>query len=148
MSATTGCSDENSPWTLFATNNVFYDQFKDVRFADQRRHGRRLSLLSRARIWSSSAALVAARRASLAGRTTGGCRNRCSASSTASSFTQTQKFYGKLDYFPEWDQVGEYRMVADTGWEIVLVQPSNLSLKTLGHRPVRQHAERRRNRIW
>ena len=41
----------------------------------------------------------------------------------------TQKFYGKLDYFPEWDQIGEYRLVADTGWEIELVQPSNLSLK-------------------
>jgi hypothetical protein len=41
----------------------------------------------------------------------------------------TQKFYGKLDYYPEWEELGEYRMVADTGWEIEFVQPSNLSLK-------------------
>jgi hypothetical protein len=42
---------------------------------------------------------------------------------------QTQKLYAKLDYFPEWDQAGEFRIVADAGWEIELVQPSNLSLK-------------------
>jgi hypothetical protein len=41
----------------------------------------------------------------------------------------TQKIYAKFDYYPDWDQIGEYRMVADTGWEIELVQPSNLSLK-------------------
>ena len=49
--------------------------------------------------------------------------------STTSSLAPTQKFYGKLDYFPEWEQIGEYRLVADAGWEIELVQPSNLSLK-------------------
>jgi hypothetical protein len=37
--------------------------------------------------------------------------------------------YAKLDYFPEWDQFGEFRLVADAGWEIELVNPSNLSLK-------------------
>jgi hypothetical protein len=43
--------------------------------------------------------------------------------------TKTQKVYGKIEYFPGWDQVGEFRAVADAGWEIELVQPSNLSLK-------------------
>ena len=41
----------------------------------------------------------------------------------------SQKLYGKLDYFPEIDHPVDFRIVADTGWEVVLVQPSNLSLK-------------------
>ena len=41
----------------------------------------------------------------------------------------TQKVYSKLDWFPELDDTGEFRAVADVGWEVVLVQPSNLSLK-------------------
>ena len=42
---------------------------------------------------------------------------------------RTQKLYAKFDYYPEWNNGGEYRMLADAGWEIELVQPSNLSLK-------------------
>ena len=42
---------------------------------------------------------------------------------------KSQKLYGKVEYFPEWAEVGEFRAVADVGWEIELVQPSNLSLK-------------------
>ncbi len=81
------------------------------------------------RIWRRSGVWVAARL-----REFGGADNRWVPESLfgfeySQQISQTQKFYGKLDYFPEWDQVGEYRMVADTGWEVVLVQPSNLSLK-------------------
>ena len=60
---------------------------------------------------------------------TAGFPNRSSGFEYNQRLSTTQKFYGKLDYFPEWDEIGEYRLVADTGWEIELVQPSNLSLK-------------------
>jgi hypothetical protein len=40
-----------------------------------------------------------------------------------------QKLYAKVDYFPEFDEAGEFRLVGDAGWEIELIQPSNLSLK-------------------
>lgn len=120
--------DEASPWTLFATNSVFYDEFKDFdlqtnfdtgvgyRFF----HEKELQLIGRVGGGTS--------------REFGGADDRWVPESLlgfeySQQLSQTQKFYGKLDYFPEWDQIGEYRLVADTGWEVVLVQPSNLSLK-------------------
>lgn len=41
----------------------------------------------------------------------------------------TQKLTMSLDYFPEWDNYGEYRMLTDVGYEVELVVPSNVSLK-------------------
>ncbi|MCA9241832.1 MAG: DUF481 domain-containing protein, partial [Planctomycetales bacterium] len=43
--------------------------------------------------------------------------------------SNTQKFYAKLDYFPEWEDFNNYRMMTDVGWEIELSRPSNVSLK-------------------
>jgi hypothetical protein len=120
--------DEQSPWTLFATNTEFYDQFKD--FDLQMNidagvgyrvfHDKDLELIGRVGGGTS--------------REFGGVDDRWVPESLfgfeySQQLSATQKFYGKLDWFPEWDQVGEYRLVADTGWEVVLVQPSNLSLK-------------------
>jgi hypothetical protein len=45
------------------------------------------------------------------------------------NITDTQKFYTKLEYYPEFEDFGHYRLVADGGWEIELIQPSNVSLK-------------------
>jgi putative salt-induced outer membrane protein YdiY len=120
--------DDKSPWTLFATNNVFYDEFKafdlqtnvDAGVGYRVFHEKELQLVTRVGAGTS--------------REFGGPDDRWVPESLFGfEFNQqlslTQKFYGKLDYFPEWDQVGEFRMVADMGWEVVLVQPSNLSLK-------------------
>jgi Protein of unknown function, DUF481 len=120
--------DEKSPWTLFATNNVFYDEFKafdlqtnvDAGVGYRIFHEKELQLITRVGAGTS--------------REFGGPDDRWVPESLLGfEFNQqlslTQKFYGKFDYFPEWDQVGEYRLVADMGWEVVLVQPSNLSLK-------------------
>ena len=60
------------------------------------------------------------------------------------SISDTQKFYAKLEYYPEFADFGEYRLVADAGWEIELVQALEPEPQDLGQRPVRQHAERRR----
>ena len=120
--------DDKSPWTLFATNSVFYDQFKDFdiqtnvdtgvgyRFF----HDPDLQLIGRVGGGTS--------------REFGGEDERWVPEGLFGfeynqQLCSTQKFYAKLDYFPELDEIGEYRMVADTGWEVVLVQPSNLSLK-------------------
>ena len=120
--------DDKSPWTLFATNSVFYDQFKDFdvqtnvdtgvgyRFF----HDPDLALIGRVGGGTS--------------REFGGEDERWVPEGLFGfeynqQLCSTQKFYAKLDYFPELDEIGEYRMVADTGWEVVLVQPSNLSLK-------------------
>ncbi len=120
--------DEKSPWTLYATTNVFYDEFQafDVqtnantgvgyRFV----HDKDLGLIARLGAGTS--------------REIGGPDDRWVPESLVGfeynqQLATNQKLTAKLDYFPEWDQIGEYRLVADAGWEIELIQPSNMSLK-------------------
>ena len=120
--------DDKSPWTLFGTNSVFYDQFKDFdlqtnvdggvgyRFY----HEKELELIGRVGAGTS--------------REFGGEDDRWVPEGLfgveySQQLNATQKVYSKLDWFPELDDTGEFRAVADVGWEVVLVQPSNLSLK-------------------
>jgi hypothetical protein len=120
--------DELSPWTLYGTMNLFYDEFQafDLQASGNTGVGYRfvhepgLEMLARMGAGTS--------------REVGGPDDRWVPETLvgfeySQQLSATQKFYGKLDYYPEWEEVGEYRMVADTGWEIELVQPSNLSLK-------------------
>lgn len=120
--------DDTSPWTLFATTNVFYDEFQtfDVQTNINSGIGYRfvrdpdLDLIGRVGIGTS--------------REFGGPDDRWVPESLfgieySQRFWKTQKLYSKVDYFPDWDQVGEFRLVADAGWEIQLAEPSNLSLK-------------------
>ena len=120
--------DETSPWTLYGTGEVFYDEFQafDVQTSANTGVGYRfvhepeLDLIGRFGAGTS--------------REFGGPDERWVPESLLGfEFNQrlspTQKFYAKLDYFPEWEEIGEFRLVADTGWQIQLAQPSNLSLK-------------------
>ena len=43
--------------------------------------------------------------------------------------TSRQKLKGKFDYFPAWEYFGDYRLVSDVSWEILLDGSENLSLK-------------------
>lgn len=43
--------------------------------------------------------------------------------------TARQKLKGKMDYFPAWADFGDYRLVSDVAWEILLDGSENLSLK-------------------
>ena len=43
--------------------------------------------------------------------------------------TSHQKLKGKIDYFPAWEDFGDYRIVTDLSWEILLDGTENLSLK-------------------
>ena len=45
------------------------------------------------------------------------------------SIFDTQKLYATLEYYPEFADFSQYRLVTDGGWEIELAKPSNLSLK-------------------
>jgi putative salt-induced outer membrane protein YdiY len=120
--------DDKSPWTLFAASNVFYDEFQafDVQTNANSGVGYRF-------VHDPDLGLIG-RLGAGASREFGGPDDRWVPESLvgfeySQKFASTQKLYAKLDYFPEWDQVGEYRIVADAGWEIELIQPSNLSLK-------------------
>lgn len=120
--------NEKSPWTLFAKTNLFYDRFATYYLQAN------LNMGIGYRFVHSPDRELMTRVGAGAEREFGGVDNNWAPESLVGlEFTQrvtkTQKFYGKVEYFPEWDQVGEYRMVGDTGWEIALSQPSNLSLK-------------------
>ncbi len=43
--------------------------------------------------------------------------------------TKRQKLYATFDYFPDWTDYGDYRLVTNAGWEFLLDAESNLSLK-------------------
>ncbi len=43
--------------------------------------------------------------------------------------TRQQKLKAKIDYFPDWGDFSNYRLVSDVGWEILLDDSDNLSLK-------------------
>jgi hypothetical protein len=40
-----------------------------------------------------------------------------------------QKLTAKVDYFPEWEDFAQYRVVGDFGYQIDLDRPKNVSLK-------------------
>lgn len=43
--------------------------------------------------------------------------------------SERQKLTAKTDYFPEWGDFGNFRLITDLGWEVALDAPSNVSLK-------------------
>ncbi len=43
--------------------------------------------------------------------------------------TERQKLSLTVDYFPEWGNVSNYRLVTDFGWEVLLDEAHNLNLK-------------------
>jgi putative salt-induced outer membrane protein YdiY len=40
-----------------------------------------------------------------------------------------QKFSSTIDYFPQWSDFNDFRLVSDLGWEVLLDEAANLSLK-------------------
>lgn len=43
--------------------------------------------------------------------------------------TKRQKFKATVDYFPEWSDFSNYRVTTTAGWEVLLDEETNLSLK-------------------
>ena len=43
--------------------------------------------------------------------------------------SKLQRLAAKVDYYPEWQDFREYRVVTDIGWQIALDKPKNVSVK-------------------
>ncbi len=120
--------DETSPWTLYGAGNIFYDEFQAFDLQTSANTGIGYLL-----VHDPDLELIG-RFGAGASREIGGPDDRWVPESLlgfeySQKLSLTQKFYGKLEYYPEWEEIGEFRMIADLGWEIALVEPSNLSLK-------------------
>jgi putative salt-induced outer membrane protein YdiY len=120
--------DDQSPWVLYGTSNVFYDEFQAFDLQASANTGVGYRFFHDPRI------NLMARFGGGASREIGGPDDRwvpetLAGFEYAQQLSTTQKVYGKLDYYPEWGEIGEYRLVADAGWEFLLAQPSNVSLK-------------------
>lgn len=120
--------DETSPWTLYGTGNLFYDEFQafDLQTSANTGIGYRF-------VHNPLLEMIG-RFGGGASREIGGPDDRWVPESLVGfeymqRISALQKVTAKVDYYPEWEEVGEFRLLADVSWETALVQPSNVSLK-------------------
>ncbi len=118
----------DSPWSLFFLNQDLYDEFQAFDL--------RVSLTG-----GVGYQIIDTKTVSLAGSFGAGASHEFGAVDAKSAyealfgldyeheFSSMQRFSAKVDYFPEWENFGFYRIVTDIGWEIDLDRPKNLSLK-------------------
>lgn len=117
-----------SPWSLFFLHQTLYDEFRafDLRVSVSGGLGYECSC--------HEAIDFIARFGAGTSREFGGPDNQWAPEAQfgleyAHQLTKMQRLAAKVDYFPQWDDFTQFRVIADAGWEIALDQPRNLSLK-------------------
>ncbi|MEM6654189.1 MAG: DUF481 domain-containing protein [Planctomycetota bacterium] len=119
---------DNSPWSLFALTQVFYDEFQAFDLNVNVNGGLGYQLVDSEPIKLGSSFGAGA------SREFGGPEDEWTPEAQL-GFNYEQriydahKFYAKVDYFPEWENFNRYRVLSDIGLEIELSRPSNVSLK-------------------
>ncbi len=120
---------DDSPWTLFVLSQAFYDEFQAFDFNLNANTGVGYRWIDQE--WGKFTTSVGTGVSREFGALVGD--EWIAEASFGFSFEQqvgeNKKFYAKMDYFPEWTDFGNYRILSDIGMEIELVQPSNISLK-------------------
>ena len=120
--------DESSPWTLFALGSLFYDQFQDFDMQTNANSGVGYKLANFPDL------TLGTRVGAGASREFGGVDDKWTPEALfgfdyEQKLSERQKLSCKVEYFPEFEEFGRYRVVADAGYEVALDKPSNLSLK-------------------
>lgn len=115
-------------WTLFVIETLLYDEFQAFDLM--------MSLDSGVgyRIFDTEEVTLLSRLGAGANREFGGPEDRWMPQALFGleyehQLTKMQRLVAKIDYFPEWEDFRNYRVVSDFGWEIQLDKPENLSLK-------------------
>lgn len=118
----------DSPWTLFADTYLLYDEFQafDVRVAVNGGVGYRFL--------HTEATTLTGRFGSGWSREIGGPDDRDVPEAVFGleferQIGKRQKLKFKGDYFPDWGDFEDYRLVMDAAWELLLDEEANLSLK-------------------
>jgi putative salt-induced outer membrane protein YdiY len=117
-----------SPWTLFSLDNLIYDEFQTYDLQVSVNAGVGYQLLKTHTID------LLARVGTGATREFGGVvedwqPQALFGTDYTHQISTTQRLAAKIDYFPEWQDFREYRVVSDLGWQIALDRPKNVSLK-------------------
>lgn len=116
------------PWTFFIQESLEYDEFKafDLRLAVNAGIGIRL-------IETESTKLKARFGAGTSREFGGPNKDWVPEALYGADFerqlTKRQKLTLKTDYFPEWGNLSNYRLVTDFGWEVLLDEEHNLNFK-------------------
>lgn len=134
-----------SPWNLFLKQGLEYDELRafDLRYFINSGFGYR---------WiDTEGLLLSTRFGAGASRDYGGVDDEWTPEALFGITYEHQvnprnKLVAKVDYFPAWEDFSDYRTISDLGWEFLLSELPNLSLK-LGavHRHDSQPGEARPN---
>ena len=118
----------DSPWSRFAAGSLEYDEFKafDLRLAGSMGLGFRFI--------DNDCIPLATRFGAGVSHEIGGPDDRYVPEVVYGldyehQLTERQKLTATADYFPEWGDFRNYRLVTDVGWEVLLDEASNLTLK-------------------
>jgi putative salt-induced outer membrane protein YdiY len=117
-----------SPWTLFVLENLIYDEFQ--------RYDLQLSLNTGVGYqWIKSEATdLLTRVGAGATREFGGVDDDWQPQALLGldftrQLTKMQRLAAKVDYYPEWEDFNQYRVVSDLSYQVDLDRPKNVSLK-------------------
>ena len=117
-----------SRWSLFTIGSIEYDEFRafDARAAASGGVGYRLI--------DGEATTLTGRVGSGVSHEIGGPNDEYVPEADFGldfehQLTRRQKIVAKTDYFPEWGEYEDFRLQTDVGWEILLDEEANLSLK-------------------
>lgn len=117
-----------SPWTLFVLENLIYDEFQT--------YDLQLSLNTGVGYqWiKNDATDLLTRVGAGATREFGGVNDDWQPQALfgldfSRQLTKMQKLTAKVDYFPEWEDFNQYRVVSDFSYQVDLDRPKNVSLK-------------------
>lgn len=118
----------DSPWTLFSLDNLIYDEFQafDVQLSVNGGVGYR--------VLKTETIDLLSRFGAGATREFGGLDNDWQPTALLGldynhQLTKMQRAVAKVDYYPEWEDYRQYRVVSDLSWQIDLDRPKNVSLK-------------------
>lgn len=117
-----------SPWTVFVKNGLEYDRFRafDVRYNVNSGLGYSF--------FKTDDLTLTGRFGAGTSREFGGPDNRWVAEALFGADYEHQinarnKLIAQLDYFPEWGEFNNFRLVSDLAWEYLIDADGNLSLK-------------------
>jgi len=117
-----------SPWTVFVLENLIYDEFQSYDLQMSLNSGVGYQLVK------TPTVDLLGRLGAGATREFGGPEDDWQPQALlgmdySHQLTAMQKLTGKVEYYPEWEDFRNYRVVSDLGWQVDLDRPKNVSLK-------------------